>query len=80
MYVYSLFEDAYCYCAHLSIQCYLENWHFLLENRYGKFVKPEINLLLVKYEISALISYFVIRPIFLRGPCKPNAACCAWKL
>jgi hypothetical protein len=38
---------------------------FLLENRYGKFVKPENILSLVKYEVIALISYFVIQPIFL---------------
>ncbi len=36
-----------------------------MENRYGKFVKPENILSLVKYEVIALISYFVIQPIFL---------------
>jgi hypothetical protein len=40
---------------------------FLLENRYGKLSWLENNLPLVKYEIIALISYFAIRPIFLRG-------------
>jgi hypothetical protein len=32
-----------------------------------KFAQPENNRSLVKYEIIALISYFAIRPIFLRG-------------
>jgi hypothetical protein len=40
---------------------------FLLENRYGKSSLLENNLPLVKYEIIALISYFAIQPIFLRG-------------
>ncbi len=41
---------------------------FLLEIRSGKLVQPKNNLSLVKYEISAGISYFVFQPIFLRRP------------
>ncbi len=40
VYVYSLFEDAYCYCAHLHIQCYLENsrfyWKIPTENSFSR--------------------------------------------